>query len=62
MRTEARFGCQRRMHGRALEADEVDGAVVDGGRQRVVLHPRTPAQIPEDDDGHSHVMYAPPSR
>ena len=57
VRVKARFCCQRRMHRRPFEADEIDVRAVDRRRQRVVLHPRAPAQVPEHNDRSSHVTY-----
>jgi hypothetical protein len=56
MRTKPRFGRKRRVNGRPLEANQVDVGAVDGGRQRVVLHARASAEIPEHNNRGSHVI------
>ena len=60
MRAQPRFRGQRGVHRRALEADEIDVAFVDGKRERVVLHSRASSQISEHNDCGSHDAFISP--
>ena len=54
---ETRFGRERRVHRRTLEADQIDIRAVDCRGKRVVLHARAAAQVTDHNDGSSHVVY-----
>jgi RNA polymerase sigma factor (sigma-70 family) len=45
---------QRGRRASARVCDDVDVDVVGGQRLGVILHPRAPSEVAQDDDGHSH--------
>ena len=56
MRMKTRLGSERGVQRRPFEADQIDVSAVDGRRQRVLLHARATAQIPDYDNSSSHLV------